>query len=157
VAAIIASWASLYSNHATLRTAIEFLHVGGLVAAGGCAVAADRIALRAARHGATARTSELDPLEGTHRVVVAGLVAVIASGWLMFGADVDTFLYSKLFWLKMTLMVLLLVNGSLLRRAERDARAGDTSAWERITLTAKASIALWAFTTLVGTALPNFG
>ena len=29
------SWNALYANHAALRTAIEFAHIGGLVAGGG--------------------------------------------------------------------------------------------------------------------------
>jgi hypothetical protein len=38
---LIESWNALYANHAALRTAIEFAHIGGLVAGGGCAIAAD--------------------------------------------------------------------------------------------------------------------
>ena len=29
---VLESWVSLYANHAALRTGIEFIHIGGLVA-----------------------------------------------------------------------------------------------------------------------------
>lgn len=155
LAHLLETWAALYSNHAALRTGAEFLHVGGLVAGGGCAVAADRITLRARRHDPAARLAELRMLHGTHRVVVAALAVVVASGALMFGADVDTFLSSKAFWLKMGLFVLLLVNGNVLLRAEHRIEAGDADSWKRLAITAKVSLALWTLTTLVGSALPN--
>ena len=37
---VIESWVSLYANHAALRTAVEFLHIGGLVVGGGCSMLA---------------------------------------------------------------------------------------------------------------------
>ena len=43
------NWASLYSNHAALRTAIGFLHVGGLVLSGGIAISTDRLILMSRR------------------------------------------------------------------------------------------------------------
>ena len=42
-------WTAVYSNHAVLRTAVTFAHVGGLVGGGGCAIAADRATLMLAR------------------------------------------------------------------------------------------------------------
>jgi hypothetical protein len=35
---LLEAWTSLYANHPALRTGIEFVHVGGLVAGGGCAM-----------------------------------------------------------------------------------------------------------------------
>jgi hypothetical protein len=75
----------------------------------------------------------------------------------MFGADVDTFLTSTVFWIKMGLMLLLMANGAILLRAERQVHHGDQTAWTRLTFTATASLALWFLTTLAGTALPNIG
>ena len=46
---LLESWASLYANHAALRTGVEFLHLGGLVAGGGCAITADLATIAAAR------------------------------------------------------------------------------------------------------------
>jgi hypothetical protein len=95
--------------------------------------------LMAIRDDAGTRALRLAALKGIHRVVIAGLVVIIASGVLMFGADVDMFLYSKAFWLKMGLMLLLMANGVVLVRAERRVEHGDQAAWSQLKLTATAS------------------
>jgi hypothetical protein len=154
---LIESWVSLYANHAALRTCVEFTHIGGLVAGGGCAITADLATISAVRQGPAARTTHLILLKRTHRIVVVGLVALAVSGLLLFGADVQTFLYSRIFWLKMGLMVLLLVNGLLLLRGERRVTRGEANAWARLHYTAVASLVLWFLTTLAGAALPNIG
>jgi uncharacterized membrane protein len=154
---LIESWVSLYANHAALRTGIEFLHIGGLVAGGGCAITADLATITAVREGPAARTTQLHLLKRTHPIVVLGLVALVTSGLLLFGADVQTFLYSRVFWLKMGLMVLLLINGLLLLRGERQVQRGEAHAWTRLHYTAVASLVLWFLTTLAGAALPNIG
>jgi hypothetical protein len=154
---LIESWVSLYANHAALRTGIEFMHIGGLVAGGGCAITADLATIAAVRNGSAAATSQLHLLKQTHRIVVLGLVALAASGLLLFGADIQTFFYSRIFWLKMGLMVLLLINGLLLLRGERQVRRGEPHAWARLHYTAVASLVLWCLTTLAGAALPNIG
>jgi uncharacterized membrane protein len=154
---LIESWVSLYANHAALRTGIEFMHIGGLVAGGGCAITADLATITAVRDGSAARTTQLHLLKQTHRIVVLGLVALAMSGLLLFGADVQTFLYSRIFWLKMGLMVLLLINGLLLLRGERQVQRGEPHAWARLHYTAVASLVLWFLTTLAGAGLPNIG
>lgn len=152
---LLQAWASIYASHATLRTGIEFTHIGGLVAGGGCAIAADLATLTAA--SPAARTTQLELLRRTHRLVVSGLVALAASGLLLFAADVETFLYSRLFWLKMGLFVLLLINGMLVLRREREATRGGAGAWTRLHSTAAVSLVLWSLTMLAGAALPNLG
>jgi uncharacterized membrane protein len=154
---LIESWVSLYANHATLRTGVEFIHIGGLLAGGGCAITADLATITAVREGPQARTTQLHLLKRTHRLVVLGLAALAISGLLLFGADVQTFLYSRIFWLKMGLMVLLLINGVMLLRGERQVTRGDANAWRRLHLTAVTSLVLWFLTTLAGAALPNIG
>lgn len=154
---LIESWVSLYANHAALRTGVEFLHIGGLVAGGGCAITADLATIAAVRDGSAARATKLHVLKQTHRIVVLGLAGLTVSGLLMFGADVQTFLYSRIFWLKMALLVLLLINGLLLLRGERQVQRGDAHAWARLHYTAVASLILWFLTTLAGAALPNIG
>jgi F0F1-type ATP synthase membrane subunit c/vacuolar-type H+-ATPase subunit K len=154
---LIESWVSLYANHAALRTGIEFLRIGGLAAGGGCAITTDLATITAARDRSAARTTQLHLLKQTHLIVVLGLVALAMSGLLLFGADVQTFLYSRIFWLKMGLMVLLLINGLLLLRGERQVRRGEPHTWARLHYTAVASLVLWALTTLAGAALPNIG
>ena len=91
------------------------------------------------------------------RVGHAGTLDPMASGVLLFASDLDTFLYSKIFWIKMGLVALLLVNGGLVLRAERQAERGDDQAWSRLAWTSGISLALWLLTTLAGAALPNIG
>jgi hypothetical protein len=154
---LLDSWTSLYANHAALRTAIEFTHIGGLVAGGGCAITADLATITAARESSATPTTLLQVLKRTHRLVVLGLVALAISGLLLLAADVETFLYSRIFWLKMGLMGLLLTNGALMLRGERQVTRGEPRAWARLHYTAVASLVLWFLTTLAGAALPNIG
>ena len=154
---LLESWSALYSNHAALRTAIEFAHIGGLVAGGGCALTADLATMTAAREAASDQATELRLLKRTHAIVVLGLVALSVSGALLFAADVETYLYSRVFWLKMALIVLLLVNGGLRLRGERQVKRGVPGAWGRLNIIAVASLVLWFLTTLAGAALPNLG
>ncbi|MEO8070212.1 MAG: hypothetical protein ABI652_02335 [Acidobacteriota bacterium] len=150
-------WSAVYSNHAQLRTLVEFVHIGGLLAGGGSAVAADVATISAIRQPGSARDAQLKVLERTHIFVVVGLVALSVSGVLLVAADLDTFRSSRVFWLKMGLVALLLGNGWLLMRGEQAARAGDTRAWSRLHRTAISSLVLWFLTTLIGAALPNLG
>ncbi len=152
---VLETWTSFYANHAIIRAVILFFHIGGLVIAGGYAIDTDRAVLRISQRRMGERTGQLDVLHGTHRIVISGLAAVIASGLLMLGADTDTLLHSRLFWFKMALIVALSVNGLLLRRAGRQAQSGVSTAWRTLAITAVISVALWMLTTLAGAALPN--
>jgi hypothetical protein len=154
---VIESWNALYSGHAALRLAVEFVHIGGLLAGGGCAITADLATISAARDSSIAQVTELRVLRRTHELVLVGLIALFISGALLFFADLDTYLYSRLFWLKMCLVLLLLINGALLLAGERRVRAGDALAWTRLHRTAVTSLVLWFLTTLIGAALPNIG
>ena len=155
MAALLASWESIYANSAVLRTVIAFAHIAGLVAGGGAAIVADRAALFIRRRPAAERALVLTGIRNTHRVVIAGLAAIIVSGSLLLAADSETLLHSWVFWTKMALLLLLLVNGALVGYAERKASAGSAQAWSWIAWTAAASLALWMLTTLAGAALPN--
>jgi hypothetical protein len=154
---LLEAWTSVYANHPALRTGIEFMHIGGLVAGGGCAITADLATITAARQVSAARTTQLILLKRTHGIVIFGLSALSISGVLLFAADVETFLYSRIFWLKMGLIVLLLINGWLLLHGERLVTRGEAQAWARLHHTATASLVLWFLTTLAGAALPNIG
>ena len=151
------NWNSFYSNHAVIRTFIGFVHIGGLVLGGGCAIAADRMTLRAAKRSAAERSYQLDALRSTHRIVLVSLAAVAVSGLLLFAADSETFLYSRFFWMKMGLVVALMANGYLLTRAERQAETDVMRGWKWLKVTSTISVALWMLTTLAGAALPNIG
>lgn len=147
-------WASTYSNHAAIRTTIAFLHVGGLLVAGGAAITADREALTARRRAGVTR-EWLDSFHATHRLVLVGLGVVLASGALMFAADAETYMASRIFWGKMALIALLVVNGAQLVRVEKRARRGDAGAGARMRTFAGVSLTLWLLITLAGAALPN--
>jgi hypothetical protein len=154
---LLQSWGSFYANHAAIRTLVAFVHVGALIAGGGLAVAADRALLTATLDDDRSCRSLLATLEGTHRLVVGSLGLITASGLLLFASDFETFLYSRFFWIKIGLVVLLMMNGVVLWRAERRALGGDSAAWGTLRFTAIASITLWFLTTLGGVALPNIG
>jgi hypothetical protein len=149
------SWASWYSNSAPLRTAIEFAHVGGLVAGGGTAIAADRLTIQAARHDAVARQRQIHHIENVHFVVLGGLTFVVLSGFLLFLADVETYVHSKVFWLKMACVVVLMVNGVRLVTEGRRAEVGSAEGWLGLKRAAIVSLVFWFVTTLLGVALPN--
>ena len=152
---LLDTWTSIYTNHAMLRTAVAFIHVGGLMLGGGCAIAADLATIEAVREGPIGRTSQLRVLKSTHAIVVTGLAALVVSGLLLFAADADTFLHSKVFWAKMALMATLLVNGVVMLLGERKLQRGDARAWQQLHNVAVSSLVLWFLTTLAGAALPN--
>ncbi len=152
---LLTAWAATFANHPLLRTAVDFAHIGGLVAAAGCALTADLATIAAARRTYDSREAQLRVLERTHPIVLAGLLALTISGLLLLGADVSTFLHSTLFWIKMALVGLLVINGFLMLAAERRARLGIAGSWRRLHALAVGSLALWTLTTLAGAALPN--
>jgi hypothetical protein len=151
---VVVLWAAAYSSSGVLRTLVAFVHIAGLVFGGGAAVAVDRAALIEARGGRALRRERVASIQHAHRVVLAGLAAIIVSGVLLFAADVTTYAPSRLFWIKMGLVAALMVNGALLVRA---AREGPTSERQRRLLRrgAAVSLALWLATTLAGVGLPN--
>lgn len=153
----VSAWGELYRDSATLQTGVAFAHIGALVTSGGLAVAQDRGVLRVPAGDVPAREHRLHELRTSHRTVLFGLAIVFASGILFFLADLDTFLTSKLFWAKMAFVAVLVVNGLLLRSAERRAEGDPTSdpAWSRLRTHAWASLSLWVLLTLGGTALVN--
>lgn len=144
IAHVAQAWSDLYSGSPTLRTAVGFSHLGALLIGGGCAVGDDL---------ATLRASDLAHLpkhrKGVHRTVVAGLATLVISGALLLLANLDTYLYSKVFWIKMGLVLALFGNGLAIIRAERD--------WHEthIRRVARISLALWILTTFAGVALMN--
>jgi hypothetical protein len=150
-------WASLYGDSRAVQTTVTFLHVAGIFLGGGFAIATDRetfIALRAARLSGQIR--HLAHLHTIHRPVLLGLVLALGSGFLLFAADVQTFARSPVFWVKMVLLGLLLVNGYLLARTETALRAGEPASpvlWARLRYVSAASIALWLGLILAGTVL----
>jgi hypothetical protein len=154
--ALIRSWASLYSDSKSVAGATTFVHLGGMLLGGGCAIATDRLTLRAFSSGPFARSRQLSEVHAVHTVVLAGLVLTCLSGALMFMADIHTFIGSPVFWTKAGLVMALLANGGLMQRAESRLRAGKGSApglWDQLRVTSYASLGLWFAVVLAGTAL----
>jgi hypothetical protein len=149
------TWSALYSNSPAIRSLLAFLHIGGLVAAGGVAVTADVATLKALARGSTTLRLELERLHATHRLVIVSLALVVVSGVLLMFADLDAYLHSTAFWMKMTLVAALLGNGGLLVSAGRPDKQTGTFETLRLRIVSIASLALWFGTTLLGAILPN--
>lgn len=148
---LLTRWAHLY-GHTPVSATVTYLHLVGILAGGGVAVAADRASLRLSP--ATAGWSEeLARLASVHRWVVAGLALIFASGLLMMFAELGSFATSVLFWTKMGLITLLLGNGYLRMRAETALRQGLGSGWKRFRRASVASLVLWLVILLAGTLL----
>ncbi len=122
---LLESWVSLYANHGRCFAPASSSCTSA-VSWPAADVRLPRIlaTISATRTSSAPRATQLLLLKRTHRIVALGLVALAISGLLLFGADVQTFLYSRIFWLKMGLLVLLLCNGVLraARRAPGDPR-----------------------------------
>lgn len=162
VATAAKPWAALYSDYTAVSSAVTFLHLAGLLFAGGLAIATDRATLRALRGTDDDRSRVLTDLGNSHRWVIGGLSVIFASGILLALSDVKTFAYSPTYWIKMSLVVLLLSNGVLLQRTERKLREGNLLAqsaaprqklWSRLRFTAAASMTLWTAIVLAGVIL----
>jgi hypothetical protein len=157
-------WRRLFTQSPLLSTLILFGHLGGLLAAGGLTVAAERATLRLDPSDDVDRRRHLVDLARLRMPVFGAFTVALLSGALLFLADVEAFAASRIFWTKMSLVALLLVNtlvtarlDSALRRGD-DAAAPDTSAartraWRRRRAGAIASAALWFGLVFVGAAL----
>ena len=158
LARIAEPWNSVYSDSKAVSSAVLFLHLVPLLLAGGAALTADRATIRASRGSTEDRGRQLGDLARTHAVVLGGLALSFASGVLLFLSDVDEFLESPAFWVKLGLVGLLLLNGFMMTRTERAlASNGDDGAlWGRLRTISVLSLVLWIATTLAGVVLTNY-
>src|SRR5512142_185996 len=155
---LLKPWNDYYSHSKAAETVVQFLHIGGLVLAGGLAMSADRGTLRALRIAAADRTHYTRELGAVHRWVLTGLTVVVASGVALFASDIETFFGSWVFWTKMGLVALLLLNGLQMTRVEAALRrdASDASPhWPQLRRTAITSLVLWFVITAFGVTLAN--
>jgi hypothetical protein len=155
VSALIERWAHLYADSKALSAGIMFLHLAGILIAGGFAIVADRASLLLARESEADRPGEVARLKAVHAWVLAGLSLTMATGVLQLFSDLHSYLTAWLFWTKMGLIALLLVNGWVRLRAERaiEGGGGDASDWKRFRRTSVASLALWFAILLAGSFL----
>jgi hypothetical protein len=118
-------------------------------------VAADRETLKAAREAEPARADHLAFLGTVHAIAITGLTLLALSGVAMLLADLETFWSAKAFWIKMSLIVLLLANGLVMRQAERSARTLPDRAWRHLKTTSLLSLVLWFAILLASTILAS--
>jgi hypothetical protein len=156
-----APWNDLFSHSSLISGTVVGLHIMALVIGGGLALAADRMTLRVDAGDAAARRMQLREVRSVHTIVLGGVVVLFASGVALAAADVETFLPSPIFWTKLVLSVLLVVNGALLTRSEQvfdvDGRSSelDDRLWTRVRLLSMSSVFLWVATAVVGIVLSN--
>ena len=151
-------WSKFYSHSKTTETIVTFLHIAPIVVGGGIAIALDRASLRLRHEEPRAREQHLAELGSVHPIVIGALILSLVSGIAMLAADLDTFLGSWVFWVKMALIVALLANGAVMTRLERTLAApgsGTSDQWGRLRGIAITSLTLWLAITLAGVILTN--
>jgi uncharacterized membrane protein len=155
---LVAPWADFYNASKAVQTTVTFGHFGGMMTAGGFALATDRATLRAVQAESSERARHLQELSAIHPIVVGALAVTTLSGLLMFAADLETLAVSAVFWAKMGLIFLLLFNGYAMLRTERKLQAGDPAEaghWRRLRTASLVSLGLWFAVVLAGSILPN--
>jgi len=156
MAALAGPWADFFGGSAFVQGLVTFLHIGGIVAAGGLALAADRNTFRVTGRPPEFRREHLRELAVLHRPVVWGLGVVVLSGFALALADVETFIPSWLFWTKMAVFGILLANGMTIQKAEAGLATDleDDRGWKRLRYAAARSVGLWGILILLGVLLP---
>ena len=151
-------WADLYAESRWLPLVVLTAHVLSLVVAAGVALAVDRRVLRgtpASRDQVAPPTAALlDELTDAHPVVLRALAITLLSGVAMATADIGTYASSAVFWSKMGLVALLLGNGQLMRRAERQL-ATDATGIASLRAAALRSLLLWGGIIVLGIVVSN--
>ena len=163
-----APWQSAYSDSKVLSTSVTTIHLLSLFIGGGFAVAADRLTWRLTRPGSPAteadRMRQLVDLKEVHAPVLISLTILFGSGLLLAAADIKTFAPSPIFWVKLALVAVLIVNGAVLRLSERalwrrsvggGSDAETARLWRRLRRSAGVSLAMWLATVVTGAMLVN--
>lgn len=156
---LLKPWSDFYSHSKLTETIVVFVHVGGLLLAGGIAIANDRATLRALARPVEDRAAQRHELSSSHRAVLTGLTLVVLSGLALLTSDIETFWGSPIYWTKMALVVALLANGAMITRAEAVLDHDDSDGapgWRTLRRTSVASLGLWFLITALGIALVNF-
>lgn len=154
---LVEPWSQWYGDSTIVPTLVVFGHVAALVFAGGLAVTLDRATLRAARGPAELRWRQLEELRAAHRFVLVGISLSVVTGVLLFAADLETYFGSWIYWTKMGLIAVLLVNGYMMTRAESrissTPNAADEAGWKQLRTSALVSLVLWFTIAFAGVAL----
>jgi uncharacterized membrane protein len=157
LATAVAPWANFYNGSPVAQTVVTFGHFGGMMTAGGLALATDRGTLRSMKGEAWEHRRHLRELTAIHPLIIGALAITSLSGLLMFAADVEALIVSPMFWVKMTLVFLLLANGWVMLQAERQlerVHPSDAGGWRRLRRASLVSLGLWFAVVLAGSILP---
>jgi len=156
LAHLFAPWQALFADSKVVDIGVTSVHLLAVLIGGGLAVSADRATLRALRGASLERNRIIEDLAETHRPVLIALTVLFLSGLALATADIKTFAHSPVFLLKMSLVALLLINGTFLVRTERSLRREPTdSCWRRLHLVSWISLALWMGIVVAGVTLVN--
>ncbi len=173
VARWVETWAELYGSSAAVQAVALYGHLAAVVSAAGLALGADRKIVRARRASRTRRIRALRDWRRTHRFVLASLALGMLAGIGLLLSDVPRFLPSWIFWVKMTLLGVLVANGRVMERhvgrlfaTRGHDDAGDAAApavadpgptpddeWAPLARASIRSAWLWAATLLAGVLL----
>jgi hypothetical protein len=157
LATALAPWADFYNASPATQTVVTFGHFGGMMTAGGLALATDRATLRSMKGEAWEHRRHLRELTAIHPLILGALVITALSGLLMLAADVEALVVAPMFWVKMFLVLLLLANGWVMLQAERRlvrVHPSDAAGWRRLRRASLASLGLWFAIVLAGSILP---
>ncbi|MEO8623259.1 MAG: hypothetical protein ABI625_19440 [bacterium] len=167
LAHFVKPWAKFHNHSKVAATLATFLHIAPIVVGGGFGIFLDRATLRVKHDDPHASERHLLELRAVHPYVISALALSFVSGIALLAADLDTFLGSIVFWIKMGLVLLLLANGVFMQRLEhalgRVAEGTVNGAsvlraatlWDRLRLVAIVSLLLWLTITFTGVALVN--
>jgi nitrate reductase gamma subunit len=144
IADVAVRWSSYYDKHQAVSVLIRFLHLAAIVLGAGSALITDRRVLGASLRKSVNRDEVFATLRPDHLRVAVCMIVLGITGILMTAADSSTYFASKIFWVKMTLVALLLSNGAAIVLAERRiGRVGVAIGWRRLAITAGVSVLLW--------------
>jgi hypothetical protein len=157
IASATSWWSDFYADSGAMETVVMFLHLGGMVAAGGIAFTMDRAVMRSA-NGWPHRDNLAREIHASHAAVIGGLVLVFASGIALTLSDPRIFLTSWIYWAKMVSVLLLLGNGWYLKHWGEvllDDPESET-AYRGLRRAALRSGGLWALALLGGVAITMY-
>lgn len=158
LASALEPWKDAYADSRVISISVLFGHLGALLIGGGVAITTDLMSVRASRASSNVRHEQLEAVHRAHRIVVAALVVLAGTGLLLAASDVETFAVSPWFWIKITLVLFLLMNGAVLYRTgsllrRRTEVQHHERYWRRLRIVSMLSFVLWLATVLAGTIL----
>jgi hypothetical protein len=155
-------WNHLFSHSKVIAGSVTGAHILALMFGGGFAIGADRLTLRVDPSDTGAVATQLRDVRDIHAPVIVALAVLALTGVALALADVETFVPSLYFWIKLTLVAVLLGNGWVLRATERRLAASaardepvTAAAWSRMRVLAWSSVLLWTATAVAGIVLSN--